>query len=114
MTETSVKLAELVSMQPAAARVLHRLRLDFCCGGQRTLPEACATRGIEPERVLAEIAAVELDDTKTERVQNAHEAPHILCRGAHEAVRVAAKAGLPMEGNRVAANNQVVNAVRVQ
>ena len=59
MSETAVTLAELVSAQPAAARVFHRLRLDFCCGGQRTLPEACATRGLDPDRVLAEIAAAQ-------------------------------------------------------
>ena len=57
MSETTVTLAELVSAQPAAARVLHRLRLDFCCGGQRTLAEACATHGLQSERVLADIAA---------------------------------------------------------
>ena len=59
MSSTAITLAELVSTQPAAARVLHRWRLDFCCGGQRALAEACATRGIDAGRVLAEIAEAE-------------------------------------------------------
>ncbi|MFW5845720.1 MAG: iron-sulfur cluster repair di-iron protein [Planctomycetota bacterium] len=50
-------LAELASRLPAAARVFHRQRLDYCCGGQRSLAEACAAKGLDPDELRAEIAA---------------------------------------------------------
>jgi len=57
MNESHSTLAELVTGNAAAARVLHRHRLDFCCGGGRSLAEACGARGLSPQAVLAEIAA---------------------------------------------------------
>jgi regulator of cell morphogenesis and NO signaling len=55
MTDNLVTLAQVVATGPAAARVLHRFRLDFCCGGQRTLNEACAEAGLNPRAVREEI-----------------------------------------------------------
>lgn len=48
-------LSELATTRPAASRVFHRHRLDFCCGGQRPLEEACEERGLDPKEVMAEI-----------------------------------------------------------
>lgn len=56
---TPLTLAAIVDDQPAAARILERHRLDYCCGGQRTLDEACAEVGIDPAAVLADLEAVE-------------------------------------------------------
>lgn len=50
-------LADLVNRYPAAARVLHKHRLDFCCGGQRPFTDACEERGIDSSAVLEEILA---------------------------------------------------------
>jgi regulator of cell morphogenesis and NO signaling len=44
-------LAELVLEQSSAARVLERLGLDYCCGGRRSLREACADRGLDAQTV---------------------------------------------------------------
>lgn len=44
-------LAELVLKRPSAARVLQRLGLDYCCGGRRSLREACTERGLDAETV---------------------------------------------------------------
>lgn len=59
---TSTTLAELAARGPAVARVLQRHRLDFCCGGGRSLGEACAERGLDPAALLAEIAPREEAD----------------------------------------------------
>jgi len=48
-------LGDLVAANPGAAQVFHRYRLDFCCGGLRTLDEACRAQGLDPSAVLAEI-----------------------------------------------------------
>ncbi len=48
-------LADLATQNPGAARVFHRYRLDFCCGGRRPLEEACEAKGLDPDAVRAEI-----------------------------------------------------------
>ena len=52
---TTTTLADLATTRPGASRVLHRLGLDFCCGGDRSLDETCAERGLDPSSVLEEI-----------------------------------------------------------
>ena len=44
-------LAELVLERPSTARVLERLGLDYCCGGRRSLREACVDRGLDAQTV---------------------------------------------------------------
>jgi regulator of cell morphogenesis and NO signaling len=53
----SATLAELAVTEPGAARVFYRNGLDFCCGGRRPLEEVCAARGLDPDAVVAQIAA---------------------------------------------------------
>ncbi len=48
-------LAEVVTAAPPLARELERRRLDYCCGGTRTLQQACAERGLDPAAVLEEL-----------------------------------------------------------
>lgn len=61
MEELDVRmtLGDLVTQRPTAVAVLARRGLDFCCGGRRTLADACFERGIDPDSVLAEVAAVQ-------------------------------------------------------
>lgn len=54
---TTESLATLATRWPAGSRILHRHGLDFCCGGKRSLDEACAERGLEAPAVLAEIVS---------------------------------------------------------
>ncbi|MDE3186325.1 MAG: iron-sulfur cluster repair di-iron protein [Acidobacteriota bacterium] len=42
--------------QPATIRVFERLHLDYCCGGNRPLAEACAQKGLDVETVVASLA----------------------------------------------------------
>jgi regulator of cell morphogenesis and NO signaling len=56
MTTTSTTLAEIAVAHPAAARVFHRHRLDFCCGGRRPLDEVCRERQLDADAILASIA----------------------------------------------------------
>lgn len=52
---TFVPLADIARTTPAATRVFLRHHLDFCCGGKRTLAEACASVGLDPVVVAAEV-----------------------------------------------------------
>jgi regulator of cell morphogenesis and NO signaling len=56
MTDTiDCTLGELVLSNPGAARVLERHHLDYCCGGHRSLREACARAGIDGAAILDEL-----------------------------------------------------------
>jgi regulator of cell morphogenesis and NO signaling len=58
MTLTTEKtVRELAVEIPAATRIFERLHIDYCCGGHRTLDEACRTAGVSVERVLESLAA---------------------------------------------------------
>lgn len=64
----SQTIGELSTQRPVSTKVFQRHGIDFCCGGGRTLDEACALRRIEPALVLAEIAEEEARlETPTER-----------------------------------------------
>lgn len=55
--QPTTTLGDLARTTPGATRVFMRHRLDFCCGGKRTLVDACANAGLDPAVVLGEIAA---------------------------------------------------------
>jgi regulator of cell morphogenesis and NO signaling len=55
--EQSTTLAEAVDAHPELAREFERRGLDYCCGGARSLAEACALIGADPHTTVAELAA---------------------------------------------------------
>jgi regulator of cell morphogenesis and NO signaling len=58
MTDISDRtLGDLVTANPAAARLLERHGLDYCCGGRHSLLDACAAAGVDEGVVRAEIDA---------------------------------------------------------
>ncbi len=61
MPTTATHLSELATTHPAATRVFHRHRLDYCCGGRRSLADVCAERGLDADALLAEIVATPAD-----------------------------------------------------
>lgn len=52
--ESQRSIGELVAEQPSRAIVLERFGIDYCCGGNHSLLEACCERGIDPNDVLVE------------------------------------------------------------
>ena len=50
-------LAEIALRSDAHATVLGRHKLDFCCGGRKTLSQACAAAGLDVRAVLTELDA---------------------------------------------------------
>jgi regulator of cell morphogenesis and NO signaling len=51
-------LGELVLEQPSAAALFERLGLDYCCGGARTLEEACSQHGLDARTVSVLLEAL--------------------------------------------------------
>jgi regulator of cell morphogenesis and NO signaling len=52
-------IATIALRSDALAAVLDRHRLDFCCGGGRTLAESCAAVGLDVGRLLTELNEAE-------------------------------------------------------
>jgi len=75
-------LAELATTVPAASRVFQRHQLDFCCGGQTSLAQACAARGLEVDAVVHEIEAAtgDADDVRWDSRPASAIIDHILTR----------------------------------
>ncbi|MCC6600350.1 MAG: iron-sulfur cluster repair di-iron protein [Crocinitomicaceae bacterium] len=60
MTSVSkVTIGELVANDWRTAEVFKKYSIDFCCGGKRTVEEACIKRGIDPATVEADLKAVQ-------------------------------------------------------
>jgi regulator of cell morphogenesis and NO signaling len=52
-SETTV--AQLVFSRPEALAVLTKYNIDYCCGGKRSVGEACRTIGLDPQTLWQEI-----------------------------------------------------------
>jgi regulator of cell morphogenesis and NO signaling len=57
MINSTTTLGDLVSARPGLARELERRGLDYCCGGDRTLADACADRDIDVHAMIGELAS---------------------------------------------------------
>jgi regulator of cell morphogenesis and NO signaling len=79
-------LGQLAVERPGATAVLRRLGLDFCCGGQALLGDACRARGLDPAGVLRELDAADPADAVDVPLEPAALVDHILAR-YHEAHR---------------------------
>lgn len=47
----SERVGDLAVAIPGATAIFRKHKIDFCCGGGRSLDEACAARGVSPEAI---------------------------------------------------------------
>lgn len=76
-------LGDLARSIPGATKVFHDYRLDFCCNGHRTLAEASARKGLEPDAVINELQRLSAGPGDAQDWSNASAAElidHILHR----------------------------------
>jgi len=57
MPATSQTVRDIATENPAATRVFEKYGIDYCCGGQVPLVEACATRNLDVSEVIASLEA---------------------------------------------------------
>jgi regulator of cell morphogenesis and NO signaling len=55
-------VADIAATLPGATAIFRRHKIDFCCGGQASLTEAAAGRGVALEPLLAELVALQPED----------------------------------------------------
>lgn len=70
----STTLADLARTEPSSTRVFMRHKLDFCCGGRRSLADACASRGLDAGAILQELEAEVSRGEATPRWENRSQA----------------------------------------
>lgn len=49
------QIGQIACALPGATRIFHQYKLDFCCGGHKTLREAAEKRGVDISALLAEL-----------------------------------------------------------
>ena len=70
--EVQTTVGQLVVDRPQRSRVFDRLHIDYCCGGKRTVEEACAKRGLDANAILAELKAFDAEaETQPDAVRPA-------------------------------------------
>ena len=55
--DLSTPVGEIVARYPRTSRIFDRAGVDFCCGGKRSLGEACQAKGLPADHLLAELEA---------------------------------------------------------
>lgn len=53
--DLSTPVGEIVARYPGTSRIFDRAGVDFCCGGKRSLAEACQAKGLPADHLLAEL-----------------------------------------------------------
>ena len=53
--QKETKIGEIVAQNYRSAQVFERYGLDFCCGGKKTISEACNAKGVNPDNVISEL-----------------------------------------------------------
>src|SRR6266513_1349866 len=74
MVSATMKVRDVALELPQATRVFEKLKIDYCCGGDKPLGEACATAGVEVaslERMLAEAGQTSIADSSSHDFQRA-------------------------------------------
>jgi regulator of cell morphogenesis and NO signaling len=63
-TETTVR--EIVTQLPESTRLFEKLKIDYCCGGNQPLAQACASAGIDVDNVMGLLAEVSEPTSQSE------------------------------------------------
>src|SRR4051794_33147302 len=68
---TNKTVRELALEIPAATRVFEKMGIDYCCGGKRSLDDACAVAGVKVEDVQRELTTASHAEWKEPNFQTA-------------------------------------------
>lgn len=59
MIHANQSLGQLATSIPGATGVFHQYKLDFCCGGSRTLAEVAAERGLDATEIITKLSELQ-------------------------------------------------------
>jgi regulator of cell morphogenesis and NO signaling len=55
-------VGEIVRDRPSLSRLFEQAKVDYCCGGKKTLDEACRKQGIDPQVFLSQLEEIAISD----------------------------------------------------
>jgi len=58
MINSATTVREVAVQVPESTRLFEKLKIDYCCGGKRSLTEACDSAGVGVENVIAMLAVL--------------------------------------------------------
>ena len=61
----NTSIGSWVAAHPQSSRVFEALQLDYCCGGEKSLEQACWDRGLDPQQVVQQLELTIADDKQT-------------------------------------------------
>src|SRR6266496_2623239 len=61
---STTKVRDVALELPQATRIFETLKIDYCCGGDQPLGEACASAGVEVENLERMLAEAERADVQ--------------------------------------------------
>lgn len=70
-------IGEMVVQNYRKAEVFRKYGLDYCCGGKKTLEEACQRKGLDPETIQQDLDALDLQPS-SDQPNFEHMAPDAL------------------------------------
>jgi len=73
-------IGQIAVQLPGATAIFRRLKLDFCCGGQASLRQAAADKGLDLPAVLQELSALHRSDEAPQAGNPPELIDHIIAR----------------------------------
>jgi regulator of cell morphogenesis and NO signaling len=70
MISSDTTVREVALNTPGSTRLFEKLKIDYCCGGDRPLGEACAAVGVEVGDVMEMLSEVGQSTSPDDRVSN--------------------------------------------
>lgn len=67
MIQKENKIGEVVAGNFHAAKIFESYGLDFCCGGKRSIEDACITKGVDAAKVLEDLKYMNENNTASAR-----------------------------------------------
>ncbi len=64
--ENAETIGEIVAKDYRKAQVFKNMGIDFCCGGKKTIAEVCNKKGLDPEEVERQLAAIKGENSSSE------------------------------------------------
>ena len=53
-------VGSIVARRPALSRVFEQAGIDYCCGGKKSVEDACRTKGIDPNELIGRLEGAQL------------------------------------------------------
>lgn len=89
-------VGQWVAEFPATSRVFESLQIDYCCGGNKLLEQACSDRQLDPQEVLKQLQQASLDAIRQPSGESWVDAPlAALCDHIEQTHHEYLKAELP-------------------